>query len=299
MDLHWLLYKADFKRKTMIKVENIQKYNILQDCNNVTGVLNRLVAPAKLVLVECELMEALILFHIDKYHLYNYKPEHEDFLLIQESHYFKPIFISESEKNVYKGEWFYNIKSRSIFKQDMFDVLELGDSEFKILALPEHFTPEHLKMIVVGDLKVGDKVNIVCENVAYDIHDHKKENLLVIIKKNSSGYETISGATYEKYELNSFYIVKLNSSNHINTHPIKENNKQFSLDDMIDFGKKLLEMERRIKELENNRLVSISLAEKAFDAGYDRALYVSGGEDTDLSGKIPLSKNEWFRENLK
>lgn len=39
---------------------------------------------------------------------------------------------------------------------------------YKILTLPEHFSPQHLQDIVDGKLKEGDKVLVECENDTYD-----------------------------------------------------------------------------------------------------------------------------------
>ncbi len=78
---------------------------------------------------------------------------------------------------------------------------------FKILALPEHFSPEQLQMIVDGKLKNGDKVLIECDYWP-DIRDDKYPGQ---------------------------YVIKLNSSNHITLHKVEE--KMYTLDQVVALAK--------------------------------------------------------------
>jgi len=60
---------------------------------------------------------------------------------------------------------------------------------FKILALPEHFSPQQLQMIVNGVYKDGDKVLVECEK---DEESMGKLNWLSKIKLNSSNHITLN-----------------------------------------------------------------------------------------------------------
>lgn len=130
---------------------------------NLVKAANVLVADAELVLVECKPEEALIVFG---------KPNQN----------LKPILISRTEK-IEVGGWVYvpdsyekimkvgdgqlEISLSRILNPDEEDPKEV----FKILALPEHFSPEHLQMIVDG--KLSGKVVVECEQ-----HNPSIQNIL-------------------------------------------------------------------------------------------------------------------------
>ena len=81
----------------------------------------------------------------------------------------KPISISRTEK-IEVGDWFL---ADTVFNQYIVKCTSVDESFingnfycslcFKILALPEHFSPQQLQDIVDGKLKDGDKVLIECE----------------------------------------------------------------------------------------------------------------------------------------
>lgn len=108
---------------------------------------------------------------------------------------FLPILISKTEK-IEEGDWVYDIREKKIFK---WYVGEMLTERFKILALPEHFSPEQLQMIVDGKLKDGDKVLVECENK--------------FARENTKGWTDT--------QVNQTFI-KLNSSNHFTLYKAEE-----------------------------------------------------------------------------
>lgn len=95
----------------------------------------------------------LVLIHV--------KPGEDGFFM--KNGVFKPIIISETEK-IEGGDWYY--ANKTLFKADE-KLYEGNDpntvkNQFKILALPEHFSPKQLQAIVDGKLKDGDEVYVEC-----------------------------------------------------------------------------------------------------------------------------------------
>ncbi len=81
---------------------------------------------------------------------------------------FKPIIISEIE-SIETGDKYFDKKYKIINncvddadKEDLNFRIKKEKSVNKILALPEHFSPEQLQMIVDGKLKDGDEVMVEC-----------------------------------------------------------------------------------------------------------------------------------------
>lgn len=74
-----------------------------------------------------------------------------------------PIIISEIEE-IEVGETIYNNYTKLL---EVATKLQIDGGEedkyFKLLALPEHFSPKHLQQIVDGKLKDGDEVFVECE----------------------------------------------------------------------------------------------------------------------------------------
>lgn len=113
----------------------------------------------------------------------------------------RPVIISETEtientKTVdagLNGNWYYS----SMYKY----ISRIGESlyDLKVLALPEHFSPAHLKEIINKSLKDGDIINIEC---AYDYHN---ESVTVMQ----------DGKTPQSF-------IKLNKDYHIILHDIKQ-----------------------------------------------------------------------------
>jgi len=126
----------------------------------------------------------------------------------KEDAWYKPIIISETEEIEIGDNYYLDEKSsshiskifinnESNFKEELSKCNIYGnDKVYKILALPEHFSPEILKMIVNGDLKDGQDLWIECEEPR------------VIARFNP----TFEGE----------YFVKL-TDNHINIFPIQQN----------------------------------------------------------------------------
>lgn len=132
--------------------------NHLIDTNDV------LVTDAKLVLVECNRYEALL----RKAH-----GEGQYWILLNsngwlndDDKFYKPILISETEK-IEVGDWM--LSHNRIICQAANNILVNmksvdGARCYKVLSLPEHFSPQQLQMIVEGKLKDGDKMLVECES---------------------------------------------------------------------------------------------------------------------------------------
>lgn len=72
--------------------------------------------------------------------------------------YHKPILISKLEE-IEVGDWYYCKEEEVVLQADY---EPKGEDIYKVLALPEHFSPKHLQDIVDGKLKEG-KVVVECE----------------------------------------------------------------------------------------------------------------------------------------
>jgi len=92
--------------------------------------------------------------------------------------YYKPIIISETEE-IELRDWAYEKEEGTLFEVDEFGHAGLVRSKKnsfvlascrKILALPEHFTPEQLQDIVDGKMKDGDTLLVGCvKSTAMDL----------------------------------------------------------------------------------------------------------------------------------
>lgn len=170
----------------MIKVKHTKIWNTIP------------VAEAKLVLVPIERGRMMYLTHHSDGEIeFNIQPN-DDAFVKSTSHGitiqpFKPILISETE------EIEAIFAHGQIHKPDP-SYRAITNSAKKILALPEHFSPEQLQMIVDGRLKDGDKVLVECEKYYYS-------------KKSEVG-----GHDHNYFS----YQIKLNSSNHITLHKVEE-----------------------------------------------------------------------------
>lgn len=130
-----------------IKVKDTRMHKLLNQFIGNTGIMGHIqipVAEAKLALVRKQLSEA------------------EGKGVWVGGLYHVPILISEAEK-IEVGDWIWDKLNKKLFKA----TIEYKQSEdqqyFKVLALPEHFSPKHLQAIVDGKLKDGDKVLVECE----------------------------------------------------------------------------------------------------------------------------------------
>jgi hypothetical protein len=139
----------------MIKVEHTKNYRLSQDQKKYSNSpYEVLVTDAELVLVECKPEEAL--FNLIENGLPNgiLRLHTKDRFVA--GRYLKPILISRTEKittNKGKemGDWTYNSFYKKMFQMNG----DITNYDFKILALPEHFSPESLQLIVDGKLKEG------------------------------------------------------------------------------------------------------------------------------------------------
>lgn len=243
----------------MIKIEYTETHNIVVfETSAGKRTKQVLVAPAKLVLVECNRGDAW--FFKDKHG----KLQHHDGYGHEKRQYFKPIFISETEK-IEVGDLsacydcttneFVGIGTvEEIYENNIAwcsDHKERLNYQFicrKILALSEHFSPQQLQMIVDGKLKDGDKVLIECEKSAY-CEGCNKVGMRHCAHADTCGYPI------------EFTKIKLNP--HITIYPVEE--KMYTKEEVIQ------------------------LLDKCF--GY--CIQHSTGIDRNLD------INKWFEQNVK
>jgi hypothetical protein len=135
-----------------------------------TAINEVLVTEGKLVLVQCNSEDGL---------LYKYLSDPirlTDFKYGAGRKYFKPIIISETEKIV-RGDSWYDFDEDDIWTDGVnvdLHTVNLQPLRFKkILALPEHFTKEQLKMIVDGYLKEDEVILLECEQESPIPMDYK------------------------------------------------------------------------------------------------------------------------------
>jgi len=76
----------------------------------------------------------------------------------------RPIIISETEKIEERDkDWYYVKDVNNYYSTSTHSIKLFHGKHFKVLALPEHFSPKHLQAIVDGKMKDGDKVLVECE----------------------------------------------------------------------------------------------------------------------------------------
>lgn len=131
----------------MIKVEHTKTHKIydgsIPSSFGSPSFREVLVTDAKLILIQESLAHSIIIVNGKGY---------------------KPILISETEK-IEVGDWVYESTNPSIFQWQEWCKELKGINKFKLLALPEHLSPEQLQMIVDGKLK-EDKCLVEC-NAGY------------------------------------------------------------------------------------------------------------------------------------
>lgn len=118
----------------------------------------------------------------------------------------KPIIISETEE-IEIGDKYIHLPTNTILEKGQ-DKEAILVNSYKILALPENFSPKHLQAIIDGKLKDGDEVLIECKNMKTynDLYPHKSN-----------------------MEFHDNYFIKLSNDNHIKLFPI---NKEESWDNI-------------------------------------------------------------------
>lgn len=130
----------------MIKVEHTRIHVAIPNGKSMYHDVS--VTDAELVLVDTKGKGQLMPYHV--------KP-------ISYTTYYSPILISRTEKIEvdWKG-WAYKKDVKGQLFEHFYTTNSWYDDAKKVLALPEHFSPEHLQMIVDGKLKDGDKVLVEC-----------------------------------------------------------------------------------------------------------------------------------------
>lgn len=173
---------------------------VRDDCKSEGKWVNAIIAEAKLVLVKLDK-------RTDEYRhwLKSFKITKEDGDL------YKPILISETEKPKDGDQILLKGQIQKAGRDGVKNWEEASTYYkwpcFKTLALPEHFSPQQLQMIVDGKLKDGDKVLVEC----IDLCDYEGEEI---------------------WEITPNKVIKLNSSNHITLYPIEE--KKYTIKEIID-----------------------------------------------------------------
>lgn len=165
-----------------IKVEHTRTHRVIIPSGLSTPVYeDKLVTDAELVLVEPIEQE----LHTKA-----------NYLVVVNGWTYKPILISRTEKIGFM-DWYFKDGEIRLWQGVMPEYHKLNG--FKVLALPEHFSPKHLQAIVDGKLKEG-KVLVEC---ALFVTDEKDEatNLDINLKA---------------------YRIKLNSSNNITLYKAEE-----------------------------------------------------------------------------
>jgi len=207
----------------MTKIEHTKTHRIVNSKNNfpngqtIDYGTQVLVTDAELVLVECEEVKHAILHNI----------------INKNGKFYKPIYISRTEKIV-DGDFYYDHINNLIKRFDpMYDCLSSKDG--KVLALPEHFSPQQLQDIVDGKLKEG-KCLVECETKTVSHIDNYGNRFLSdnpimnnenwILFKVNDNYLWVNPNKWaqRKYETLDFsanmYSIKLNP--HITIYPVEE-----------------------------------------------------------------------------
>ena len=210
----------------MIKVEHTKTHLIL--AMGIHPEKRVLVTEAKLVLVP----NYHLIIDPDKMYLFGKDSQFKlsnDCVEILKSGFinYQPILISKTEK-IEVGDWVYDFMHQPY--QAIRDI-PLNDGVFKILALPEHFSPEQLQMIVDCKLKDGSIVLLGCEELAVRYRS--------------------------EYKLEKF--IKLNP--HITIYPVEE--KMYTREEVKTIVKSVVEELDR--DLNERRLAKQSWTEKWFE----------------------------------
>lgn len=156
------------------------------------------VAEAKLVLVECNIHESLIVVGPTEMWL----TKEGVYIAPTKVKFVKPILISETEK-IEVGDYYYNSSSKNIVAC-LYEYEAVASSSnpecFKILAFPEHFSEKHLQALVdMVRLKMGDKVLVECQEWNQIKALTKPESLSFTIKLNSHFHITLHSVEKKMY----------------------------------------------------------------------------------------------------
>lgn len=111
---------------------------------------------------------------------------------------YKPIIISETEKigierEQAQGHVYDTIHNKirqvswsdlsdmlsiegTVFDENNQSLLQMGDY-YRILSLPEHFTPEQVQAIADGEMKDGDRVLVECEFAYIECHNYNGDHV--------------------------------------------------------------------------------------------------------------------------
>ena len=133
---------------------------------------------------------------------------------------YKPIIISLTEK-IEEGDC-------TLYEGEVIEPYNGGDQcisgRYKILVLPEQFSPKHLQAIVDGKMNDGDKVLVECIDNTY-------------IHEGSGKYWEDKPVKMKKYLHLPDQYIKLNSQGHVTLHRVEE---KYTRDQMYHKMKDLL-----------------------------------------------------------
>jgi hypothetical protein len=133
-------------KMTSIKIKNTKTHPT--DKATIGGIVGwTLVTDAELVLVECD------------------SSKEANFWIKLNGKFLKPILISRTEK-IEVGDWYYFDGGEYKNLLQLEEPMTYTEERYKVLALPEHFSPQQLQDIVGGKLKEG-KCLVECEELQF------------------------------------------------------------------------------------------------------------------------------------
>lgn len=172
-----------------------------------------IVCKGKLVLIEIKthkISKGDLVYNeaIENFQVQSYNVSKESNTINTALKLFKPILISETEEIEVGDKYLMKFNDKWELMNPCIDKSEAdrcnsndltGKSCFKILALPEYFSPKHLQAIVDGKLKDGDEVFVDCDQYAST---------------------TIFGRIDAEERAALYYIISLDSNNYIKLFPV-------------------------------------------------------------------------------
>jgi hypothetical protein len=256
----------------MIKIEHTKIHKDYTILHNGKSLIDKhievLVTDAELVLVECKEVKNAILHNI----------------INKGGKFYKPILISRTEK-IEVGDWAYNLMTHRygrvlrIFNgnitidNNQYEDTSSPNNFAKILALPEHFSPQSLQDIVDGKLKEG-KVVLECETVEIPPNRRKEEQhweMAGLARQDGdmkdADKHTKLARMYQQGE--SYNKIKLNP--YITIYPVEK--KMYTREEVIKEGNKLAD---HIQQLIRN----------TFGCDY-------------LYNELKVKSKEWFEQYVK
>lgn len=193
----------------------------------------------------------------------------------------KPIIISETEK-IESGDWVLggpgDEAHNEIWQWDGDSYI--SDEDNKILALPEHFSPQQLQDIVDCKSKEGDKVLVECESKLIEPHKDQYGDL----RKN-------------KFES----LIKLNSQYHITLHKVELCNKCRTSDiencHSMYCPMRQTQTAEVLNKVEQKMYTREEMINHAFNFYYDMSVKMN--VDFNKISKNRDNAKEWFDQYVK